>query len=244
MARRVSRECGRADAGRGRAPGARVRWAVVICAGAGLLVSLGGGCNLIGAAFVLAHGPRNVRAAYKLDSSQRHVILIDDLSNRVPRRSLRDDIGGSADQNLLDAKAVKEGNLISSSSARRAASSDTADDRQSAVDIGRKVGAEVIIYVSMTGWTLQQDPGFISPAASGQVRVLDVVGNRRLWPEGEQSYPLVVRLSRQAGDLSMSLSEKSRWEQTLAREFGEGVAKLFYAHEKDLLSQQARPSDR
>ena len=209
--------------------------ALVLGAGAG------GGCNYLGAAFVLAHGPEKIPAACELDPTRKTVILIDDLSNRVPRRSLRDAMGESADAAMLANKVIAEGNLISSVSARRAASSDTAADQQSAVDVGRKVGAEIIIYVTMTGWTLQQDPGWISPAAGAQVRVLDVINNVRLWPEGDKTFPLVVRMQRESGEIGTSLAEKSKWEQKLADRFGVELAKLFYKHEKERLSDTARP---
>ncbi len=109
------------------------------------------------------------------------------------------------------------------------------------MDVGRAVGAETVISVTMTGWTLQQEPGFISPAASAQVSILDTVANVRIWPQGERTHPLIVRLPRQAATGSMSLSEKSKWEKMLATKFGSELAKMFYEHEKESLSQQARP---
>jgi hypothetical protein len=204
----------------------------------GLALTAIGGCNYLGAAFVLAHGPEKIPAAFQLDPDKKTVILIDDLSNRVPRRSLRDDMGEAADAAMLANKVIKQGNLISSVSARRAASGDTSEERQSAVDIGRTVGAQVVVYVTMTGWTLNQDPGFISPAAGAQVRVLDAVDNARIWPEGDKTYPFVVRMQRESGEIGTSLANKSKWERKLADKFGDELAKLFYKHEKESLSHQ------
>ncbi len=199
------------------------------------------GCNYIAAAVVLTQGRGKTPAAVELDGSRKTVVLIDDLSNRVPRRSLRDDMGEAVDRALLKQKVIDQGNLISSGSARRAASGDTADDRMSAVDVGRKVGAEIVIYVTMTGWTLQQEPGFISPAASAQISILDTIANVRLWPRGERTHPFIARLPRVPASGTLSLAEKTKWEQALADRFGSELAKLFYEHEKELLSQQTRP---
>lgn len=225
----------RAGVGSGRWWRALGAASTIACLGAA------GGCNYIGAAFVLVHGPAKIPAAYELDPSKKTVVFIDDLSSRVPRRSLRDDIGKTADATLLKHKVIQEGNLISSVSARRAAASDTAEDRQSAVDVGRQVGAQIIVYVTMTGWTLHQDPGFISPAAGAEVRVLDVVNNKRLWPEGDKTFPFVARMQRQSGEIGTSLAEKTKWEEALATTFGEDLAQLFYKHEKESLGQQRRP---
>lgn len=216
-------------------------------AGAALLMLTGaggalvGGCNYIAAAVVLTQGRGKVPAVVELNKDAKTVILIDDLSNKVPRRSLRDEIGATADAQLLKNKVITDGRLISAASARRAASSDTAADRQSAVDIGREVGAEIVIYVTMTGWTLQQEPGFISPAASAQISILDTISNARVWPQGEMTHPFIVRVPRSPGESNMSLSEKSKWEKMLAQRFGTELAKLFYTHEKESLSQQTRP---
>lgn len=193
------------------------------------------GCNYIGAAYVLAAGT-DIDAVFELDANRTTVVLIDDLNNRVPRRSLRDRIGRTSDAALLQHKVVKEGNLISSESARRVAASGTSEDPLSAVDIGRRVGAEVVIYVTMTGWTLQQEPGLVSPTATAQVRILDAVHNVRLWPEGEMTYPLTAKMARRPGSDSMSLSDKAKYEQMLAVRFGEELAKMFYRHERDRIS--------
>ena len=229
------------DSGRRRGGRRRLALIGVAVALAGAVALVVGGCNYIAAAVILTQGRGKIPAAYTLDKNRTTVVLIDDLSNRVPRRSLRDDMGAAADAEMLAHGVIADGKLISSASARRAAASDTADDRQAAVDIGRAVGAEVVIYVTMTGWTLQQEPGFISPAASAQVSVLDTVNNMRLWPQGERTHPFVVRVPRASGDMGMSLSEKSKWERTLATRFGTQLGKLFYEHEKESLSQQTRP---
>ena len=198
------------------------------------------GCNYVGAAFLLAHGPPKIPGQYALNPNAKTVILIDDLSNRVPRRSLRDLIGKSADETLLSEGVIAQGMLISSESARRAAASDSSENRMSAVEVGRRVGADVIIYVTMTGWTLQREPGIVSPAASADVKVIDCVSNQRMWPPGDAGYDFLAEMPRRQGDLESmgSQADKSKTDADLAKYVGIQLARLFFTHERDTLRQQ------
>lgn len=198
------------------------------------------GCNYVGAAFLLAHGPPKIPGQFSLDPNVKTVILIDDLSNRVPRRSLRDQIGRSADETLLSEKVIAQGMLIASESARRAAASDSSENRMSAVEVGRRVGADVIIHVTMTGWTLAREPGIISPAASADVKVIDCVSNQRMWPPGEAGYDFLAEMPRSGGDLESmgSQADKSKNDAALAKYVGIHLARLFFTHERDSLRQQ------
>lgn len=203
-------------------------------------IAVGVGCNYVGAAYVLVHGPPKIPAQFQLDPNRKTVILIDDLSNRVPKRSLRDQIGRSADETLLTNKVVNQGMLISAESARRAAAADSAENRMSAVEVGRRVGAEVIIYVTMTGWTLQREPGIISPASAAHIRVIDCVRNERLWPPGETGYDFLADMPRKGGDLEStgSQGDKAKADAALAKYTGVQLARLFFSHEKDSLREQ------
>ncbi len=211
-----------------------------MCLAVGAAFGASAGCNYIGAAYVLAHGPAKIPAKCNLDANRKTVVLIDDLSNRVPRRSLRDQIGQSMDETLLTQKAIKEGELISSASARRAAASDSVENRMSAVEVGRRVGADVIISVTMTGWTLAREPGIISPAATAEVKVLDCATNERLWPPGEGGYEFRAEMPREGGDIESnpSQAEKAKYDAKLAAYVGVELARLFFTHEKDTLRQQ------
>ena len=213
--------------------------ALVSAALAGAL-ACASGCNMVGAAVVAIHGPEKIKAKYELDPNRKTVILIDDLSNRVPKRSLRDQIGRSADETLLSNDVINEGMLISADSARRAAASDSVENRMSAVDVGRRVGAEVVISVTMTGWTLHREPGVISPAATAVVKVLDCTTNQRLWPPGEGGYEFRTEMPRSGGDLESnpSLADKAKADSGLAKYVGIELARLFFEHAKDSLRQQ------
>jgi hypothetical protein len=115
----------------------------------------------------------------------------------------------------------------------------------SAVEVGRRVGADVIIHVTMTGWTLHREPGMLSPAATADVKVLDCVTNQRIWPPGEGGYEFRAEMPRKTGDVESnpSQADKARYDLELARYVGVRIARLFFTHERDSLREQVRPTD-
>lgn len=199
------------------------------------------GCNIVGGLYVVASGPPKIPAQYTLDPTRTTVMFIDDLNNVLPRRSLRDKIGQAAEGALLKNKAVEEGKLISSSSARRVTIGEQSGSRLSTVEIAREVGAEVVIHVGIIGWTLQNQPGIISPVAIVEVKVIDAEKNERLWPVTESGHMLGVEFPRgMTSDLGSSLSDRMRLEDRLAQRAGVQIAQLFYQHTKERLSEQLR----
>lgn len=205
------------------------------------LAAAAGGCNIAGGLFVLASGPPKIPAAFEPDSARPTVILIDDLNSVVPRSALRDRIGSVAERILLEREVFDEGAMISAASARRAALAGSAEQRLSVVDIGRMVGAEVVIWVLMTGWSLSTEPGAVSPAASAQVCLIDTLANERVWPPGERKFPLLEELPRDVrGDVPTSIAARREIEEQLATRFGRALAQMFFEHERERLSEQLR----
>lgn len=196
------------------------------------------GCNIVGAAGVLVSGPPKVAAVTGLEKDRPTVLLIDDLNSRMPRASLRDRIGQAAERQMLDAKVIREGQLISSSSARRVVSGDTNEARTSIVDTGRAVRAEVVVHVTIETWTLSATPGEVSPEAIVSVKVLDAMKNQRQWPAGEGAYTMKVDLPLRADRAIDSNADRRRIEDSLADRIGVAIAKLFYTSERERISEQ------
>ncbi len=195
-------------------------------------------CNIVGAAGVLISGPPKVPAATSLDKTRPTVLLIDDLNTILPRASLRDRIGRTAESEILSKKVVEDGQLVSSSSIRRAVSGDTNEARTSVVDAGRAVRAEVVIHVSILGWTMTSTPGEVSPMAVIGVKIVDTLANERQWPEGEGMFTTRVELPVRADRTLESNADRRRVEDALADRIGMSLAKLFYTSERERISQQ------
>lgn len=194
------------------------------------------GCNIGVPALYVLHGPPKIQAVTKLDESRRTVIFIDDPMNIIPRRALRTQIAQAAERRILEEKLVQQNLLVSSVSILRAASADSADDPASVVDLGRQVGAEVVIYVQMTQWTLARTPTHLSPTAGATVKIFDTVENKRIWPDDAAGFPFGTEMPDRTEQTSLSPAERNQWERNLAEDFGITLAQLFYTRERDPMS--------
>ncbi len=195
------------------------------------------GCNIAAPVALALSGPPKIPAAFEPDASRTTVILIDDPGNKVPRRELRQIIGQTADEDLLRSKTFPAGKLISSRSALQAARGAEPGPKLSVVDIGRRVGAEVVIYAEVVEWTLAPSAESISPRASLNVRLLDTLTNERIFPE-DGGFPVTAALPEESltKDINRSVVDRN-----LARMLGLSLARAFYEHERPKLQNQ-RPS--
>lgn len=205
---------------------------------AGFAALCAGSCNIaVPAAYVL-YGPPKIEARTELDASRRTVVFIDDPMNVVPKRALRVAMGQAAERRILEKKLVGKDNLVSSVAIMRVASSESVEAQSSVVDLGRKVGAEVVIHVQMLKWTLASEPSHLSPAAGATVKIIDAVSNKRIWPEQASGYAFGAEIPPQTEVTSLTPGDRSKWERALAERFGQSLAELFYTHERDPLSNQ------
>lgn len=216
----------RSSPGSGR--GARQVMAAALALAGGVLPS----CNIVAPAVFLVAGPEKIEARYQPDARRTHVIVIDDLKSRLPKRSLRDLIGRSAEEELLRQRVLTPDTLIASASASRAVADDRHGGAIPVADIGRRVGAEVVVYVAIDGWTISRDGTTASPSVQARIKVIDAANNKRLWPAGDEGYTLVVQPATQQNTLPPELAARSAMEQALAKQFGIALAQVFYKHEK------------
>lgn len=196
--------------------------AAVLCAAAS--------CNIVGPAYLLVHGPEKVPAVYELDPTLPTVIFVDDRGSRVSRRTLRLLMAQEAEKTLLGEKKLRD--VISAQSALSAAAADRDDTPMSIAEIGRSVGASIVIYAAMDQFSLAPDGQTFLPTAQFRVKVIDARSDKRLWPE-ERAGHLVATRSPVAGEISPGVNEQARAEDELARRAGLDLARLFYAHVRD-----------
>lgn len=195
------------------------------------------GCNIATPVFFAIHGPPKVEAVTELPQRPT-VIFIDDRESKIPRRSLRVQIGKAAEQLILQKEVLPDGMVIGSQSALRAASGERSEAPISVVDIGRRVGAEVVIYVEVKGWTLSRQPGELSPAAGATIKIIDAASNQRIWPADSEGYDFIVQMQRQPESTGLTRAERNKWEEALATQIGIELAQLFYTHERTPLQDQ------
>lgn len=200
-----------------------------------LLASLSG-CNILGPVAYLVHGPPKVNAQYDLDSKLKTVIFVDDRANRLPRRSLKNVIGQSAEELLIAKGAVPQDHMIAARSATMAASNETDSELMSMAAIGRAVGADRVIYVSIEGFTVTRDGATVEPIAGALVKVIDTTDDRRVWPTDRQGVPVKVQLPASGAPIPRDRSGMSQLQTVLAETLGVQIARVFLTYERDALS--------
>ncbi len=171
------------------------------------------------------------------------LILADDPQNALGDPALTSVLAQEVEKQLLTAKAVPR--VIEQEEVARLQRLHGQSFAQLPADqVGRELGAEQVIHVSVAGSTLGEEPGLIRPAATALVKVIDVAQRRRLFPPAEPSdammqragetagYPVNVRLRyRTMGREAHSMLPMIR--QALAIDLGNKAGQLFFKRKKE-----------
>jgi len=191
------------------------------------------GCNIVGPAMYLVQGPDKTPAQFTLPQ-QTTVIFIDDRANILPRSRLVRQMALSATNELLKVQQVIP-EAIDPDAINREAVRETRGHLMSIDEIGRKVGAGIVIYAVPRQFSLVDDRGTV-PTCILEVKVVDTESGLRLWP-GPREYEyhrLVVELAYKS-PLRYDEGKADELQQQLATTAGLRLAQLFYPHEKDPL---------
>ncbi|MBM4108723.1 MAG: hypothetical protein FJ255_07915 [Phycisphaerae bacterium] len=188
------------------------------------------GCNVVGAAFFVVHGPEKVKKEFDLPKERATVVFVDDLNSVLPRRALRQTLADQVQGELLGKKVLVD--VVDARSALNAAVRERPDEPMRIVDVGRAVQAEVVIYVSVDAFTLSEDGQSFAPAAALRVMVTDAVSDKRVWPADPAGRELLVRMPLSPSDIPRSQSALVEAENKLAQYAGSAVAQLFYTIQK------------
>jgi hypothetical protein len=192
------------------------------------------GCNVVAPVAMVVQGPPTVPAVFELNPERPTVVFVDDRHNRLPKRSLRSDIATVTERTLLDGGMIAPGNMIDHRAAMRVAARETPDEPLSIVEVGRRIGAEVVIYIRFDDFTITRDRVTVYPLCNAEVMIFDTVTNEKLLPAGEGSFALRTSLPPKTSPLqSLSLSERSVVERELASGVGLRLARMFFEYERD-----------
>ncbi|MFN0133001.1 MAG: hypothetical protein ACKVW3_10825 [Phycisphaerales bacterium] len=195
-----------------------------------LSVLLLAGCNIVAPAYYFIHGPEKTPAAYTIPPKSKATVFIDDRSNVLPRIALRDAIGRQTQQVLLKQRALTD--MVDAMSTRQTATAkDRAGSPLSITELGRAVGADVVIYATVDQFALTQDGESLSPVASLRVKVVDATNDKRSWPEDPRGQSLVIRPKASAAAPPRGAGARLKAEEELAVLVGQRLAELFYKHE-------------
>lgn len=189
------------------------------------------GCNIIGPAFVLVHGPPRVPAEFELDKDRVTTVLVDDQNAILPRRQYRLLVSKEIEAHLLDKKKLTV-DMIDSQAVLASVNREKPDERRSIPQIGRDVGAEVVIWVTFAEFSLTPDGSSLRPFFRARIKVVDAVEGKVIWPEVPSGYLLEAPMDTKVMSMPDSYSERAQLERQLAEHAGTAIAELFYEVEK------------
>ena len=209
--------------------------ALVLTLSIGAVILLAG-CNIVAPAYLLIHGPEKIPQVYALDPARSVVFFLDDREFNIRRAPTRERVAAAAERALLDAKAVDR--VFDSRAATMIVSGEPRGDLLPISEVGRKVGADIVIYVVPEIFTLSTDGQTFTPMARLRVKVLDAAADTRLWPEEREGYTLEVTATKRQGSLPTDASSIRQAENEFADLVGRRLAQLFYSHEADTVSDE------
>jgi len=191
------------------------------------------GCNIVAPVAMAVEGPPRVPAVFELDPERPTVIFVDDRHNVLPKRSLRTEMARVTERVLLDRELILQGNLIDHRAALRTASRELPDEPMSVVEVGRRIGAEVVVYISFDNFMITRDRVSVHPLCNGNLTIYDTVTNTQLFPPAGE-YAVRTSLPPKTSPFqSLSLAERSEVERELAAGVGLRLARLFFEYELD-----------
>ena len=209
----------------------RIPQLCVLAALSAALCLLATGCNIFGPAFLLVHGPPRIPMEYELDKTRITTVLVDDQNTILPRRQYRVVVAKEIEGKLLDKKKLTV-DMIDSQAVLASIGREKPNERRSIPQIGRDVGAEVVIWITFDAFTLSLDGQTFRPTSVSRVKVVDAVDGTVLWPEGPTGHRLVVQMDGNTTVIPKSHSERAQIERQLAEYTGKAISELFYEVEQ------------
>ncbi len=187
------------------------------------------GCNVLTPVAYAIHGPEKIMPGYTLDKNLKTVVFVDDPSSRVMQRRLRFAIADRATKELLAKRVLVD--MIDPRGVLTAASNERHGEQMSISDLGKTVGADIVIYAVVTEFSLTPETGSYIPQASLRVKIVDVATGKRVWPSDESGQLISIQIPQRPGTSPTGPAAKLQVEQQLSERAGLGLAQLFYKHE-------------
>ncbi len=187
------------------------------------------GCNIVGPAAYFIEGPPKAPAKYNVPPG-KIVVLVDDEDSRVSRVALRTKIGDQIAETLVS-EGVATGAISTKDAVAWVRKHDKPGSRASLEEVGKAVGADVVIGIKMLDFKLSVDGVQPKPLAMAEVRGIDVRTNAVLFPEGAGWEPVETTMREVQPELYRTSVGRREIEDSVAVALAEKIAWLFYEHE-------------
>ena len=189
-------------------------------------------CNIVAPIFFIVAGPEKIDAAYRLDKDRPTVIFVEDPRSQMPRRALRVSLLEAVEDELLNRGLVET--VIGGQAAMRVADNDPSAGKMSVTEIGRAVGAEVVVWITVDSFIRADMTRNVEPAIRMRVRVVDTVEDTILFPTGNAQasvgQPVFVQDTVRRGTVASASGAQSTAELGIADKAGRAAAQLFYSY--------------
>lgn len=194
-------------------------------------LSLIPGCNVVTPIAYAIHGPQKIKPVYTLGEELKTVIFVDDPSSKITQRRLRYTIAKQATSELLNKRVLVD--MLDPRGILTAASNERFGEQMSISELGKSVGADIVIYAVVTDFSFTPETGSYIPRVSMRVKIIDVAEGHRVWPSDTKGHITNIQIPQRPGTSPAASTSGKRLalEQELAERAGTGLAQLFYKHE-------------
>ena len=198
-----------------------------------MMASLLSSCAAIAWPVAALTPPQKIKPLYTLPADKKVLVFVDDVQSPVSFPPVKRDLAEAIGRELLAQKVAAA--TIPYERVLDLMAAEKKFNDLGVANVGRKVGADVVLYVEIRSFKLREQEG--SPLWEGQIstsiRVVDAWATTnktaRLWPQDTTDHPI--------GPVGMPVKEDPNVEygaelsKSLANRMADRVAKLFYEHE-------------
>ena len=194
-----------------------------------------GGCHAPILLYDILHPMDTVKPKFELPADQKILVFPDDLLYPVSYPPLKREMAEAANKLLMEKGLAA--NVVPYEEVQAIRQNEPDFNRLSLGTIGRKAGADLVVYVSITGFSLKDAPmdTLWRGRLDAKVRVCDV-NKGLLWPEQRAGFPVQVLEEPVDNPSDLYGADLSR---ALARKMATEVVALF--HEKQVNRHRPPP---
>ena len=185
-------------------------------------------CNIASVVTYITTPDPEQKALFEL-SNVPTVVFVDDRRNIMHPTRLRRVIAEQITDELLAKKLLTI--MISPRDAMRVSSTNDKYNEPLPVDeLGKAVGATVVIYIEMVSFGLTSDGQTANPRASCSIRVINTADRTRLFPTDQASFIIPASIQHVSPNRVTSSADARELAEELAVKLADSVTKVFYTH--------------
>jgi hypothetical protein len=171
-------------------------------------------------------------------AEQTTVVFVDDPDHVLPNLTVGSTIAQRITADLQAGKAVAR--LVPPTKIDELRAAEPGFGKLPVDEVGRRVGADQVVYVQINSFTLGVEDGAFRPLAEAEVKVIDAVKRARVFPTGQRGHTVTHQLNyrHESADTRGHTHVLTR---QVAERLGRDVAFLFYDHPRPETDVSVQP---